>query len=68
MAIAAEHRLASCFPKDQITWRGCPHDIGGPDIARAQPPFDQVLGVLAAVVIDHQQFRLGEVLVEPERL
>jgi hypothetical protein len=65
--INAEDRVAVRVREDQISYRHA-HNARGPEVACTGHALDKLPRVIAAVVVDDQHFRVGEVLVEPQGL
>src|SRR4051794_882184 len=67
--VAAEDRLSPRLTEHQVLRRRrAPHLRREYVPRRVYPTFHQPLGVRAAVVVDHQQFRVAQVLVQAEGL
>ena len=68
VGVAAEDRVAFADAEKEIARGGGTDVVFGKDVAALRPAFDERLGVFAAIVVDHDQLGVVEVLVEAERL
>ena len=65
LRITAEDGIPLRLAEDPVAWGGRSGDLRRKQIAALLgPALDQRLGVLAAVVVDHQQLGIGQVVVE----
>ena len=66
--IATEHCLTAGLREDPILRCRGADDVRGAHVASLHPRTDHLAGVVTAVVIDDQELRIRQILVQPQRL
>src|SRR5262245_44263937 len=68
VGVTAEDGLALSLAEDAVARGGGANGIGGQDVASLGPPLDEGPRVLTAVIVDHEQFDVVQILVPTQRL